>query len=213
MSIPNQFIFKTTIHKCFAITVLAMLLTGCSTLSVPESKTDDNVVLTPEKKQKLSNLKNWRASGKVGLRTQRSGQSANFMWQQMGAKYTIELSGPLRAGRVLLQGNNEFVTITNAQGRKTFSRYPSTALARELGTPLPVNSLRYWLKGLPDPNFEIITEKKDDQHKLRTLVQNNWSIEYLSYTQHKGVPLPKKLTLKKPGAGIRIKFIFHGWQF
>ena len=84
---------------------------------------------------------------------------------------------------------------------------PSDAVVAQLqdrlGFELPLDNLRYWLLGIPDPNtpFELTRNAQD---RAARLAQAGWNIEYDDYMAGDGDLLPKRLVLTRAEARVRI---------
>jgi outer membrane biogenesis lipoprotein LolB len=56
---------------------------------------------------------------------------------------------------------------------------PMICWSKRLGVRLPVNGLRYWVRGLPEPGST--PGQTDADGRLTRLEQNGWVIEYPAY--------------------------------
>jgi outer membrane lipoprotein LolB len=84
-----------------------------------------------------------------------------------------------------------------------------TQLQDRLGFTLPIDQLRFWLLGVPDPGaaFEL---KRNDQERASQLIQDDWTIDYDRYMPVDGDVLPAHLVLNREGARVRI--VADHWQ-
>ena len=76
-------------------------------------------------------------------------------------------------------------------------------LQERLGVELPIDHLRYWLLGVPDPSaaFEL---KRNDQDRALQLTQADWNIAYDRYMPVDGDLLPARVVLRREGVRVRI---------
>ena len=76
-------------------------------------------------------------------------------------------------------------------------------LQERLGFDLPLDELRYWLLGVPDPSaaFEL---KRNDQDRALQLTQDEWTIDYDRYIPVGADSLPAHLVLNRAGVRVRI---------
>jgi outer membrane biogenesis lipoprotein LolB len=63
--------------------------------------------------------------------------------------------------------------------------------------------------GRADPGVPVVLLEHDDQLRIRRLTQDEWDIEYLSYS--KGSALPSSMVLRH--ADLRMRLIIDGWKF
>ncbi len=78
------------------------------------------------------------------------------------------------------------------------------------GWTIPVNSLRYWALGIPDPNLPGATEF-DAAGRLASLEQGDWVVMITHYREAAGQPMPFRLTATS--ADTRVRIVIDGWSF
>jgi outer membrane lipoprotein LolB len=99
------------------------------------------------------------------------------------------------------------------QGLSLNGAPPSDAVVAQLqdklGFELPLDNLRYWLLGIPDPNspFELT---RNEQDRARVLTQADWSIAYDRYVPSGGDVLPSRLVLSR--ADVRVRIAVDHWE-
>lgn len=186
--------------------ILLVILAGCSTISqqppsVTRSWSDRQAILT--------NLQSWQINGKIGIKTPQDSGSANVKWVQRGKDYTLTLLGPLGATQLTLTGSASGVTLLTAEGKQFHANNPEQLLMQQWHWNLPVSQLRYWIKGLPSPNGNY-KAAFDDQHRLTSLSQHGWTIQYASYQANPVLDLPAKITINS--SDIKTKIIIYEWN-
>jgi outer membrane lipoprotein LolB len=82
-------------------------------------------------------------------------------------------------------------------------------LQERLGFELPIDHLRYWLLGVPDPGaaFEL---KRNDQDRALLLTQDDWTVDYDRYMPVQGDLLPAHLVLHR--ANVRVRIVVDRWE-
>ncbi len=152
--------------------------------------------------QRLADLQrssSWQLDGRAAVALGKQGWQASLDWHQRGAASEVRLSGPFGAGAMLLKVTPAGLSINGAP--------PSDAVAAQLqdrlGFELPLDNLRYWLLGVPDPStdFELT---RNDQDRALHLTQAGWSIEYDRYLPNNGDLLPARLVMSRADARVRI---------
>ena len=101
------------------------------------------------------------------------GWQASLDWRQRGESSEVHLAGPFGAGAVVLKATPEGLSLNGAPP----SADVAAQLQDRLGFELPLDNLRFWLLGIPDPNsaFELTRNAQD---RALQLTQAGWSIEY-----------------------------------
>lgn len=156
----------------------------------------------------LTKLNRWQAVGRIGVVSEQEGWHAGFQWDQQGSDYRIDLMGPLGQGRVIVQGDTETVHIQTQNGQSWTAPNADALLEQSLGVRLPVNGLRYWVRGLPEPGFHPVTQL-DAEGRLIHLEQNGWIIDYPAYAATTGLELPTRIIARH--RDLSVKLVIEQW--
>src|SRR3990167_6495829 len=169
-------------------------LTGCATVNPPAAQPSAVVQSWETRKTALSHLQNWQINGKIAVTTAQDSGSANVDWSQHAENFTMSLYGPLGANNVTLNGGPGGVTMHASNGKKVSAQSAEQLLAQEWGWKLPVSHLKYWVRGLPVPNLPE-NSRFDSAHRLLTLNQQGFTIQYSDYMTAGNMELPRRLTI------------------
>jgi outer membrane lipoprotein LolB len=137
------------------------------------------------------------------------GFNGHLRWIQDGTRSTVSLDGPLGIGGVRIVADAGALTVTNPSGEALDSQAAHDALVRRLGFEPPLNSLRYWIQGVPDPATES-SESLSAQGYLGTLAQAGWTVTFSDYMQTAEGPLPQKMTVVRDA--VRVKLVLEAWH-
>ena len=189
------------------VTLLAALA-GCAT-------TRDAVDLPPivsweARNDILGQVRAWEFKGRIAVKAGDDGFNARFNWAQDGGAFAATVSGPLGIGTVRIAGDGDSVTLTDKDGAESRLVDVETELQWRYGWTIPVESLRYWALGIPDPAVPGVTEL-DDQDRLLRLEQRGWSVEISRYAEGGGQPMPRVLTAEN--RDTRVRMVIDRWQF
>lgn len=203
---PNSLLL---IHKkivCGTVFAFA-LLAGCATPLITSPAAQSTWAV---RQPTLLKLSHWRAIGRIGVVNERDGWHASFQWNQQGSNYRMDLIGPLGQGRVIVQGDTETVHIQTQDGQNWTAPDADTLLEQSLGVRLPINGLRYWVRGLPEPGFPPVMQL-DAEGRLLRLEQNGWIIDYPDYTATAALDLPTRIIARR--TDLSVKLVIEQWTF
>jgi outer membrane lipoprotein LolB len=147
--------------------------------------------------------------GRVAVAAAGEGFNARLRWTQDGKQTRMSLDGPLGAGGVQVTSDGTAVSIVTSRGDRLDNDAARAELANRLGFDPPLDSLRYWILGVPEPGHPA-QESLDSQQRLSALQQDGWQIQYTDYMSVAGEWLPSKLTVQRQG--VRLRVVVDGWN-
>jgi outer membrane lipoprotein LolB len=191
------------LRKLLWATVVVMLA-SCRTVPV-RHETPVSSQAWEARKPQLQARDQFELKGRVAVATGSDGFNARLRWTQSGKQTHMSLDGPLGAGGVQVTSDGSAVSIVTSRG----DRLENDAARVELANRLGIDSLRYWVLGVPEPGHPA-QESLDPQQRLAALEQDGWQILYSDYMSVGGEWLPSKLTLQRQG--IRVRLVVDGWN-
>lgn len=179
----------------------AAALTGCAGRVVP---------LKPlsEQEAAVSAIETWQLDGRIALKRGNEGFSAGLDWQQAAAEFRVELTGPLGETRARLTGNTVQVLLELPDQPALASTDIETLLRDHFGWQLPVDKLRWWIRGLAGP--DTIVRARDSAGRIKELSSAGWQVTYLAWQEVDGLWLPKRLEATHPN--LSLKLALYDWQ-
>lgn len=204
--------------KIFAIMIMVIGLVAC-VRNVPNERVPLNQAMTWEERQaQLQKVKTWQLQGVMAYRTlatDTNGIPANagnvsFTWnQRANSDYDMHFYGAFGLGHTALRGNPKMVYLTLPNGSSYFAMNPEQLLKSHANLNLPVSSLHYWIRGLPEPM--AASWMRFDRYKhLAELKQEDWVVTFSEYTAVNGQDLPGILVLTHPN--YYVKIVIRNWQ-
>ena len=190
------------------LALVLMLLSGCAT---PPTLSPEAASAWTARQTALTQLTTWQADGRIGVVSGQDGWHASFQWAQQESVYRIDLIGPLGQGRVIVESGGQDVRIQTQDGQSWSAPDADDLLEQTLGVRLPVNGLRYWVRGLPEPGS--MSGLQTDAHgRLTRLEQNGWVIEYPAYapTSRLNLDLPERIVARRPD--LSVKLVIEQWK-
>jgi outer membrane lipoprotein LolB len=203
---------RTRPLQVVALFAAVLWLAGCQTVPKPTAPTvapDKVVAGWPARRVQLQARAQFTAQGRIGVVAGSDGFNGHLRWSQDGTRSTVSLDGPLGVGGVRIVTDAGVLTVTNPSGEALDSQAAHDALVRRLGFEPPLDSLRYWIQGVPDP-ASVSTESLSAQGYLGTLAQSGWTVTFSDYMQTPDGALPRKMTVAR--ATVRVKLVIEAWH-
>lgn len=193
---------SAVVIRLFGLAAAVLLLDSCAV--TPQRVPGIN----PEqawaaRQQRLAQVQGWNLSGRIVLFTQDSAWTATVTWRQRPGEYDLRLSGPLGQGTAELHGGRDGAVMRTSDGGIYFAPDASRLIYQQFGWRVPVDELRFWVLGAPDPAAPV-HEQLDGYGRLARLQQSGWDIKFLGYTQVCALDLPDKIFLSDRRFHVRL---------
>lgn len=187
--------------------LLVAVLAGCAALP---TRTLPSLDGWETRRAVLGSVDAWRAGGRIGIVAGDEAQSGSLDWRQQDEVVRVAIRGPLGAGGLSLEGDADGLVLTDSDGSTVVLIDPERQLREIYGWTIPVGSLSWWLRGLPDPARPAATDVAPEGWLTR-LEQAGWTIEYPDYRPAAGVLLPYRI--RASAADIRLTIVVKDWGF
>jgi outer membrane lipoprotein LolB len=190
----------------------AWWLVGCQTAPQPLAPTappEQVAAGWPARQAQLQARAQYTAQGRLGVVAGSDGFNGRLRWIQDGLRSTVSLDGPLGVGGVRIVNDAGGLTLTTPSGEVLDSQAAHDELVKRMGFEPPLNSLRYWIQGVPDPASPS-AETPDAQGYLGSLAQSDWTVTFTAYMQTAAGALPQKLTVTR--GKVRVRLIIEAWR-
>lgn len=158
----------------------------------------------------LGGLDSWEFSGRVGISTETDGFDGKLRWIQHGDSFQATVSGKLGIGAVRIEGDRQSVLLTDKEGVETMLQNAELELKYRYGWTIPVESLRYWALGIPDPSAPSNTTFNADG-QLASLEQRGWAVKITRYESGGGQAMPSRLSALSSDTKVRL--VIDRWIF
>ncbi|SDX26323.1 outer membrane lipoprotein LolB [Marinobacter mobilis] len=165
-----------------AAMAMTLWLSACTTITLdplPEGLTDQPPLDWQQRQTQLQSLQRWQLQGKLAVRQPSdSGSAIINYWTQQHEAYELSLSSAfLGLGTTELKGVPGFISLTLSDGETYHSADPEALVEAATGWQLPLESLPWWIRGLPNPASDYRLYF-DGDHKLALIRQDGWEIRY-----------------------------------
>lgn len=191
----------------WALAFAGLWLAGCA--ARPTTPLPD---ITPWEARRalLGGLGSWAFNGRVAVRTDADGFNGKLRYRHTNDDFEAVLSGPLGIGTVRLVRENGTLIFTDKDGIVTEFTDPEVDLKFRFGWDVPLDSLRYWALGIPDPSRPADTTLNADG-QLESMAQGGWDIAVTRYDETGGEVMPKRLTVTNEVT--RVTLFIDRWDF
>jgi len=197
----SDFISLYSRKMLFFIAIL--LLQACTHQQLKQQHAQINVQSQPTK------IEHWCMTGRSAAKYAESGWHAGVHWCQAGNQTTLELSGPMRLGTVLLNYRLGELWIRESTDHLSITHQPQRLLQERLGFSIPLNALKFWLMGVVEPG-PIDYQQLDSNGRMSLFRQHDWLVKYDNYSLVSGSQLPGKIKLTKDA--VSLKIVVDKWQ-
>ncbi|MDU6110116.1 MAG: lipoprotein insertase outer membrane protein LolB [Klebsiella pneumoniae] len=185
----------------------SLVLTACS-LHTPQGpgKSPDSPQWR-QHQQAVRSLNQFQTRGAFAYLSDEQKVYARFFWQQTGQdRYRLLLTNPLGSTELSLTAQPGSVQLIDNKGQTYTATDAEEMIGRLTGMPIPLNSLRQWIIGLPGDATDY---SLDDRYRLRELnyTQNGktWHVTYGGYTSDTQPALPSNVELNNGAQRIKLK--------
>ena len=195
-------------NRLFRLLPLASLVLTACAINAPKGpgKSPDSPQWR-QHQQDVRNLNQFQTRGAFAYLSDEQKVYARFFWQQTGQdRYRLLLTNPLGSTELSLTAQPGNVQLIDNKGQTYTATDAEEMIGRLTGMPIPLNSLRQWIIGLPG---EATDYSLDDQYRLRELnyTQNGktWHVTWGGYTSDTKPSLPANMELNDGSPRIKLK--------
>ena len=200
MTLPDR-------HLIRLLPLASLVLTACS-INAPKGpgKSPDSPQWR-QHQQEVRNLSQYQTRGAFAYLSDSQKVYARFFWQQTGQdNYRLLLTNPLGSTELELNARPGSVELVDNKGQHYTATDAEEMIGKLTGMPIPLNSLRQWILGLPGDATDY---KLDSQYRLSELnySQNGktWKVTYGGYDTKSTPAMPSNMELNQDGQRIKLK--------
>lgn len=180
--------------KVLLLGLLMVVLQGCSSL-----KESDYVPKSPE------TMKEWLVEGSMELRYRGKTSESFFYFKQVDENYELAvlLDDPVGKPKAVIRGN---VYEPGSQTLDVVSGYEGEAIAQHLQSAIDVQSLSYWIRGLPATAEAEVTQQGTNIAKK--IEEDGWKIYFHDYMSVTGsYKLPSDIKFNGKNKNLRLNLV------
>lgn len=186
----------------------ALVLSACTLTPAP--KGPGQSVDSPQwrqHQQDVRQLNQYQTRGAFAFISDNQKVYAHFFWQQTGQdNYRLLLTNPLGSTELSLTAKPGSVTLVDNKGKSYTATDAEEMIGKLTGMPIPLNSLRQWILGLPGDATDY---RLDAQARLSELNYSKngktWKVVYSSYDSKTTPAMPTNMELTEGSERIKLK--------
>ena len=191
------------------------LLAGCATLPRPATAPAAGGLSWAQRQPLLQAVQGFALEGRLAAAVDGEGFNASVSWTQQGERSELDLRAPLGFGAARVVRDAAGLTLEGSRGERFSGPAASGQLTQRLGFEPPLDSLRWWVLGLADPNAGPAQPTLSaDGRQLQALQQAGWQLDYGEYARFGETPelslLPRGLALTREG--VRLRLVVDRWR-
>jgi outer membrane lipoprotein LolB len=147
-----------------------------------------------ERQEILDRIDRWDLHGRIAVRAGDRGWQAALRWVRDGSSQHLSLHGPVGSSSVVVEQDASGARLRDSRGHDVRDSDTGRLLQRVTGWRIPVDELRYWVRGLEAPGSGE-RPRLDGQGRLQSVHQDGWTVRFLSYGTYDGLQLPEKIDM------------------
>ncbi len=194
--------------RVYIFLLAVSLLSGCA--QSPKIDTGLKSQLWLEHQINTSAIQSWNIKGRIAVKNTEQSGTVTLFWNQFLSNYELRLIAPFAQGTYILTGTPTGVVMKGPKDLSLVADNAQQLLREGLGWDVHLNGLRYWVRGLPEPDIKYSELQLDDEGRLVNMDQSGFNVSVSRYTEQNGIPLPEKLTIKSDN--IQLKVIIQTWD-
>jgi outer membrane lipoprotein LolB len=198
------------LHRSRQYLVLIALLLSIGGCAVQRGHDLRDITDWESRQRILTATTRWEFSGRIGVSDGDEGFNGKIWWWQRDDFFRATLSGPLGAGSIRIDGEGQKLIVTDENGAVTAMDNGQADLRARYGWTIPLQSLRFWVLGVPDPATPAELEF-GEQGMLLQLQQGPWTVIVDEYREGGGQQMPRRIVAINDAAKVRL--VVDNWVF
>lgn len=161
-------------------------------------------------KSRLDQLLDWGLKARIAISHANEGWNASLFWEQNHEQYVMRIVAPLGQKTLLITGDKQGAQLQISGQASQWAEDLELVLEQEIGVRLPLNHLRFWVKGRHNPAQGVTQQQYDAHSRLQSFSQDGWHVSIGRYAAVADVVLPQKIFIEKATTSVRM--VISEWQ-
>ena len=187
---------------------IILLISACS--SIPDVDSDLQLRQWQNHQALANKIEFWKIKGRAAIQSKNNSATFLLHWDQFGTGYELRFISGLGQGTYILKGTEDGVVMRTPKNKVFSSDTPENLIREELGWDVNLAGLKYWVRGLPEPNIQYSQLLLDKKGRLKDMKQSGFFISILRYTDNDNISLPEKLFIRSNN--IELRLVIQNWD-
>jgi outer membrane lipoprotein LolB len=148
-------------------------------------------------------------AGRLAIRQGEQALSASLRWRFDGQGEEMVVSAPLGAGSVEIERDPTGVTLRSG-GRVERAASAEMLMRGALGFELPLDGLRYWVRGQTGPGGLAVRIVRDDTGRIESFHESGWDITIPAFSAPPLEALPRRIDVAS--SGLQLRLVVDQWR-
>ena len=184
------------------------LLSACT--QAPKIDSNVKTQLWLQHQIAASAIHNWKIKGRVAVKNAKESGTVTLFWNQSLSDYELRFIAPLGQGTYILTGSTTGVVMQAPKDNVIEADSAEQLLREEMGWDVHLSGLKYWVRGLPEPDVNYTNLLLDEKGRLTNMEQSGFHVSVSSYIEQDNVSLPEKIKIKSDS--IQLKVVIQSWD-
>lgn len=188
--------------------LLLCTVSACTTVPSKDPEPLDRAAFQKRTDQ-LEAIVSWGLVGKISMDDGDQGGSGRLQWEVKPGHSELDFHGAMGRGAWHLQVGPEGAWLQMADGTEQAAPGVSELIQEQIGWPIPLDALQWWVRGLAAPG---VTENETlgPDGLMISLRQFGWSVDFNRYDAFDGMAMPVRLDAKRDD--YRVKLAISLWR-
>ena len=195
-------------NKFISFLLVILILSGCSSLKHLDE--DEQLKRWDKHQASVKEILAWKITGRLSVKNFNDSAMMNIHWAHSNDAYEIRLIAALGQGTFLIKGSNKGVSIQTPKNEIFTANTLDQLIYEQLRWDIDLNALKFWIRGVPEPNIKYSQLFLDENGRLSDMKQSDFTVSVLRYQDSNGLFLPEKLFIK--GKNIQLRLIINNWD-
>ncbi|PHS73683.1 MAG: outer membrane lipoprotein LolB [Cycloclasticus sp.] len=190
--------------RLFLYGLMVTQLFACAFLAPLKNETDHNARAT--NKSAILAINQWHLLGRLSVRHAKESGLTKLDWQHSELSDELILSTSLGGVLAKLSYMDNRIIVAGSDGISHV--VTEQELHSQIGYLPPLNHLKFWVRGFPNPEIDVQIQQVDSSDEL-SFEQDGWDVELTRFETFSAFELPTKVSLIK--GGLKIKLVVDEW--
>ena len=187
---------------------IILLISACS--SIPDVDSDLQLRQWQNHQALVNKIESWNIKSRAAIQSENNSATFLLHWDQFNTGYELRFIAGLGQGAYLLQGTENGVVMRTPKNKVFTSDTPESLIREKLGWDVHIAGLKYWVRGVPEPNVKYSQLLLDKKGRLKDMKQSGFFISILRYTDKENISLPEKLFIRSNN--IQLRLVIQNWE-